>query len=323
MFEPVDGRVGAGIAEARVEVAAQGLDEHVADQGTLARTRHPGDAYEHAQGNRDVAALEVVVGRPAHDQAFFAGRAAPGGNRDPPRSRKILPGHALRLGGDGFGRAGGHDRPAAHSGPGAEIDHVVGRPDRLFVVLDHDHGVALVAQVGQRRQQPIVVAGMEPDRRLVEDVQHADQPAADLPGQPDPLHLAAGQRGGRAIQREIVETHVAQKLQAPANLLQRLGRDRLSRGVEIQGTEELGRLGNRQGAHLGQGALGPVGVPRRGRGQGDRSGLGMEPLAAARRAADHAHVFFQRAPLHPALGAAILRQEPGDDSLVGAAPFVS
>jgi hypothetical protein len=36
-----------------------------------------------------------------------------------------------------------------------------------------------------------VVALVEPDRRLVEDVEDADEAGSDLGGQPDPLRLAA------------------------------------------------------------------------------------------------------------------------------------
>ena len=47
-----------------------------------------------------------------------------------------------------------------------------------------------------RVQQPAVIARMQPDGRLVEDVQHAAQSAAHLARQADALHFAAGQRGG-------------------------------------------------------------------------------------------------------------------------------
>ena len=120
-----------------------------------------------------------------------------GGDLDPPPAGEILPGDALGLGDDLFDRAGGHDVPAADARPGTEIDDVVGRPHRVFVVLDHDHGVALVAEPGKRFQQAVVVARVQADRRLVENVQHAHQPAADLPGQPDALHFAAGERRAR------------------------------------------------------------------------------------------------------------------------------
>ena len=76
----------------------------------------------------------------------------------------------------------------------ADVDDVVGDADRLLVVLDDDHGVAEVAQPHQRVDEALVVALVQPDRRLVEHVEHADQPAADLRREPDALRLAAGQR---------------------------------------------------------------------------------------------------------------------------------
>ena len=77
----------------------------------------------------------------------------------------------------------------------ADVDDVVGDPDRLLVVLDDDHRVAEVAQAHQRVDQALVVALVQADRRLVEHVEHADEPAADLRRQPDALRLAAGERG--------------------------------------------------------------------------------------------------------------------------------
>ena len=123
---------------------------------------------------------------------------------------------------------------AAHAGAGAEIDDVVGRPHRVFVVLDDDHRVALVAKLGQRVQQAVVIAGVQADRGLVENIQHAHQAAADLAGQADPLHFAAGKRGGGAVQRQILQAHVGQKAQPAANLLERFGGDGLAGGVELQ-----------------------------------------------------------------------------------------
>src|SRR5438045_1988046 len=78
-----------------------------------------------------------------------------------------------------------------------DVDDVVRRLDRVLVVLDDDDRVPEVAQLEQRVQQPLVVALVQPDRRLVQDVADADQPAADLRREPDPLRLAA--REGRAL----------------------------------------------------------------------------------------------------------------------------
>jgi hypothetical protein len=65
--------------------------------------------------------------------------------------------------------------PAVLAGPGTEVHQVVGRAHRALVVLDHDDRVAEVAQALERRDEPRVVALVQPDRRLVEDVQDSDQ----------------------------------------------------------------------------------------------------------------------------------------------------
>ncbi len=87
----------------------------------------------------------------------------------------------------------GDDVAAVDAGAGADVDHFVGGADGVLVVLDHDHGVAEVAQPAQRLEQPRVVALVQADRRLVEHVEHAGEAGADLRGEPDALALAAGQ----------------------------------------------------------------------------------------------------------------------------------
>ena len=109
---------------------------------------------------------------------------------------------------------------AEAAGARAEVDDVVGRLDGVRVVLHHDDRVAQVAQPAQGRQQTLVVALMQADARLVQDVEHAHEPRADLGRQPDALGLAAGERGRAAAQREVVETDIAQEAQAVHDLLQ-------------------------------------------------------------------------------------------------------
>ena len=50
------------------------------------------------------------------------------------------------------GRALRHDVAAMHAGAGADVEHVIGQADGVLVMLDHDHGVAEVAQPLQRLQ---------------------------------------------------------------------------------------------------------------------------------------------------------------------------
>src|ERR671921_787157 len=101
----------------------------------------------------------------------------------------------------------------------------VGGLDRVLVVLDDDERVAHVAQPHEGLDQPGVVALVQPDGGLVEHVEDADQPGADLGGQPDPLRLPAGQRAGRPVEGEVVEADVEQELQPSVDFLEHPGRD--------------------------------------------------------------------------------------------------
>ena len=118
----------------------------------------------------------------------------------------------------------GDDVAAVDAGAGADVEHVVGGADGVLVVLDHDHGVAEVAQALQRFEQPRIVALVQADRGLVEHVEHAGQAGADLRGEADALALAAGQRAGGAREREIIEPDVDQEVQPLADFLEHAAR---------------------------------------------------------------------------------------------------
>ena len=99
---------------------------------------------------------------------------------------------------------------------------------------EHDRVVVpapphVVGQLLQGLQQPCVVPRVQADRRLIEDVEHADQTAAELAGQSNALRLAVGQAGRRPRQREIVEADIDQELQAAGDLAQQLAGDLLLR----------------------------------------------------------------------------------------------
>ena len=72
-----------------------------------------------------------------------------------------------------LGRAHGDDTATVFTGAGPHVDDVIGRPDGLLVVLHHDHRVSQLAEAFERAQELGVVALVQADRRLIEDVQHA------------------------------------------------------------------------------------------------------------------------------------------------------
>src|ERR1700704_451287 len=68
-------------------------------------------------------------------------------------------------------RARGDDLAAALTALRTQVDHPIGGLDDLEVVLDHHHGVALVAQAVQNVQQLLDVVEMQPGGGLVQDVE--------------------------------------------------------------------------------------------------------------------------------------------------------
>ena len=104
------------------------------------------------------------------------------------------------------------DLAAARAGAGTEIENVIGRADRVFVVLDHDDGIPEIAQPAQRADEPVVVALMQADARLIEHVEDAGEPGADLRREPNALRFAAGERAALAIEREIAEPDLEEEI---------------------------------------------------------------------------------------------------------------
>ena len=159
----------------------------------------PGHRDEQPQREAHVDVAEVVLLGPDHlELAALGARTADRGHRDLAAAGEVEPGQRVAVLEQALDRAGVDDLAAVLAGARADVDHPVGGADRLLVVLDDDQGVAEVLEPDQRLDQPLVVALVEADRRLVEDVEDADQAGADLGGQPDALRLAAGQRAARA-----------------------------------------------------------------------------------------------------------------------------
>ena len=103
---------------------------------------------------------------------------------------------------------------------------MVRRAHRALVVLDDDHCVAEAPKALQRLDQLLVVPLVQSDRRLIQDVEHADQARADLGGEPDPLRLTARQRPGRAGQVEVADPHVVEEGEPLGDLSHQKPRDR-------------------------------------------------------------------------------------------------
>jgi hypothetical protein len=84
-------------------------------------------------------------------------------------------------------RARGHNLAPMHPCTWADIEHVIRLADGFFVMFDHDHRIALIAQVFQRIQQAGIVALMQTNRGFIKHIKNPREARADLAGQTDAL----------------------------------------------------------------------------------------------------------------------------------------
>ena len=145
--DAVDALVRAGLGGRAIDRLGQRAIEDVVDQRRLARAADTGDRGQRAERNRDVDVLQIVGARAADDD--LALRRGPSRRRR--RNRALAA--QIRAGQRAMAvlqQLGGltleNHVAAVLAGARTEIDHVVGRADRLLVVLDHDDGVTEIAR---------------------------------------------------------------------------------------------------------------------------------------------------------------------------------
>ena len=166
------------------------------------------------------------------------------------RAAKILARQRVGIRHDFFRRALGNDLATVRSGARPHIQQMVRCHHGFCIVLDHHHRVAQVAQAKQGLEQATIIPLMETDRRLVENVEDADETGTDLRGEPDALAFPTGQRRGRPIQRQIIQTDVDEKPEPFANFFQDAMGDHQFALGEFQRTEEVGRSSHGEMRHL-------------------------------------------------------------------------
>ena len=75
-------------------------------------------------------------------------------------------------------------------------------------MLYDQNGVTDVRQIPQGLDQPLVIALVEADTRLVQDVGDAGKLATDLGRQADALGFAAGKRAAGAVEAQVAQAYV-------------------------------------------------------------------------------------------------------------------
>ena len=284
VLESLDLLVLARLALHVVEARGDALVEDLVNERRLARARDARDERQRAERELDRQVLEVVLG--GADDLDELARAWPAlrGDRDELAAREIGACDGVGILLDLLGRSLCDDAPAVRAGARTDVDDVVGRVHRVLIVFDDDQRIAEVAQVLERREQAVVVALVQADARLVEDVEDALQPRADLRRKADALCLAAGKRSRRARKRQVVEPDIQEELQPRVDLLEDLARDLRLALCQRQLQEEIIGLADRHARDF-------VDVLAA---DGDRERLRLEARAMACLAGDLGHVVLVR-----------------------------
>src|SRR5467141_147557 len=243
-----------------IEFLRERAIKNVVDERGFAGTRDAGDDSEQAERQRDVDILEIVGAGAENLNGFAVGAAAFFRDGDFCGAAEVLTGEGFGCGFDLRWFALGDEVAAGVAGAGAKVDDEIGAADGVFVVLDDENGVAEVAKLFERAEKARVVAGVEADAGLVENIENAAKTRADLRGEADALGFAAGERGGGAIQAEIAEADGEQKIDAFGDFFKRARSDFFLALSELRenfvdggacGAErERGEIGDGQAAEL-------------------------------------------------------------------------
>ena len=178
----------------------------------------------------------------ANPQAVPVSPASLVGDRDRLPPAQVLAGDGFGTGADFLDRASRDDPAAVDARAGADVDDMVGRAHGLLVMLHDDQRIAEIAQLLERPQQLFVVALVQADAGLVQDIEDAHQARTDLGSQADALRLAAGERRRRAGERQVAETDAGQKAQPRPDLLQNPLRDHAVFLVEREMVDKFQRF---------------------------------------------------------------------------------
>src|SRR6185437_16702946 len=165
------------------------------DERRLAAAADAGDDDELAKREFHVDIFEVIALGAFKLEKFTVALSPFFGDGNAPMAIEVFGGESVEF--ENIGRASlGHHPSTMEAGLGTDVDEIVGCQHDIFVVLDDEHAVADVPQILECLDQAMVIALMEADTGLVEDIGDPLELRADLRGEPDALGFAAAEGAG-------------------------------------------------------------------------------------------------------------------------------
>ena len=89
---------------------------------------------------------------------------------------------------------------AACSGNGTHLDQIVGFRQYARIVVNNNHGVAVIHQISHHAYQAVDIGRMQADRRLVQHIKHACRSVTHHASKLHALALTRGKRGAGAVE---------------------------------------------------------------------------------------------------------------------------
>jgi len=228
-------------------------DDLVKERG-FARTGNPAESDEAAQRQRAGEVAEVVDGgaldAEARRRVGHRPRGADGGlapSAEPSACRGVL---GLQ---DACGLAGVHEMAARGARTGPDFDEPIRRAHHRFIVFDHDDGVPLFDQASEDADHAREVARVHADAGFIEHEDGVGQAGPEAGRQVDALHLAAGERAGKPVQREVAEADRLKVAEPREHGLERMV-GRVAGVLRGMRPEQRPKFGHRKRVQFGQGA---------------------------------------------------------------------
>lgn len=120
-----------------------------------------------------------------------------------------------------------------------DVDDVVGGLHDVFVMFDDDDGVADFGQLLEIGDKQVVVAGMEADGRLVQNVDDAFEPGSYLGREADALGFPAGERVRPTGKGDVIEPDPGEEFETFDDVLLDIAHDLLFGSGELDPGEEF------------------------------------------------------------------------------------
>ncbi len=154
-------------------------NQRFVDQRALSTPANPGDSDQASQRNANIDRLKIV-GRSAFKQQLFVHVGWPSNLRDFDSSSSAQEVRCRTLGlHDLAGRTHSHNLTTFTSCPRPHVDQAISCPHHRLVMLDHQQGIPLPLQVANSLNQSIVIALVESDTWLIENIANTDQTRTD------------------------------------------------------------------------------------------------------------------------------------------------